>query len=168
MTSRIFKIISSGGLKNAVNSEIVDIIKNENDFNELIAYLDHDERHVRMHAVDGVEKLTIVNPGWLKPHKKFLMDMMEKYDEKEFRWHIAQIISRLKFNEAEAGKVWDLLSSWLNNKKESRIVRVFSLQALYDISKSYPELRDDLVQSASEAKQENIPSLNSRIRKLGL
>lgn len=61
--------------------------------------------------------------------------------------------------------MWTILSKQALDKKErSRIVRVFSLQALFDIQKQYPELKKDFTDTLEKMDGENIPSIKARIR----
>ncbi|HWY97829.1 MAG TPA: hypothetical protein VNY36_01980, partial [Bacteroidia bacterium] len=62
------------------------------------------------------------------------------------------------------GIVWAKLTSWALNKKESRIVRVFSLQGLFDLLKQAPELRVDYEQTLTTLEGEPIPSIAARVR----
>ena len=168
MKNELGSLLSNGDLRSTVDPRVLQIIKNKIDFEILLSFLDNNERHIRMHAVDAIEKISLDKPQWLNGHKYFIFEMMEKYSDKEFRWHIAQVVSRLHLDEDDTGKVWDILTRWLSDCKESRIVRVFSLQSLFEISKAYPELALDLEQTVNEIKREKIPSLNARIRKLGM
>jgi hypothetical protein len=54
----------------------------------------------------------------------------------EFKWHIAQILGRLKYTENEMEMVLKKLTEWILNTNESKIVRVNALQSLYDLSKN--------------------------------
>jgi RPA family protein len=54
------------------------------------------------------------------------------------------------------------------NKEESKIVGVNSLQSLYEIVKENNKYENDMNNVLKIIKQENIASINARIRKLGL
>ena len=54
----------------------------------------------------------------------------------------------------------------VTSKSESKIVRVNSLQALYDLSKRHVDLEKDWNLIINEIEKEDIPSLKARIRKL--
>lgn len=121
-----------------------------------------------MRSADAVEKLTRKNPDWLESHKYVLLDLLHNSYNKELKWHLAQLISRLSLTDKELYIVWDKLAYWLLNKNESKIVRVNSLQALFDLSKGNPTLEQAIVSLTNSVKHENIPSLTARIKKLHL
>ena len=66
----------------------------------------------------------------------------------------------------EFSKVWQILTNGTNDKKESRIVRVNSLQGLYDLFLTKKDLKQDLKLTISQIEKENIPSINARIRSI--
>jgi hypothetical protein len=59
---------------------------------------------------------------------------------------------------------WQTLSNWLTDVKESKIVRVNSMQGLYELIKKCDELRQEFELITSQIEKENIPSLNARLR----
>jgi len=84
----------------------------------------------------------------------------------ELKWHLALLLSRLQLTEKELGQVWQLLTEWATDKKESKIVRVNSVQSLFDLYKTNKDLKQDFNLTIDELVKENIPSLNARIRKI--
>jgi len=60
------------------------------------------------------------------------------------------------------------LEKWILDKKESKIVRVNSLQSLYEIVKDNNEYQNNLMKIVKIIREENISSINARIKKLGL
>lgn len=93
---------------------------------------------------------------------------MEIAEHKEAKWHLAQLVPRLPLTTNETGRVWHRLTQWALDKGESRIVRALSVQALHDLLPRVPQLREDLVYTATLMYAEQIPSINARIRKLKL
>ena len=74
--------------------------------------------------------------------------------------------NRLNFTPAETGKVWNILTQWVTDRNESKIVRVNALQSLFIIQKQHPQLQKDFSLIVAIISREQIPSLNARIRKL--
>lgn len=70
----------------------------------------------------------------------------------------------LDVNEADI--VWDSLCKFALNKNESKIVRVNSLQALFDISRKSPQYEKQFSELVLALSKESVPSINARIRKL--
>ena len=117
-----------------------------------------------MRTVDVVEKITREHPEYLKPHKSHILSLFETAEEKELKWHLAQLISRVELNEAEIGKIWEILTGWAVDPKESRIVRTNAMHALFNLLSQYPELNQDFLLTVRHIEKENIPSINARLR----
>lgn len=148
---------------------VIPEITNQEKFDELFQGLFDADRLVVMRSADAIEKVTITHPEYLKVHKKELLDLFYTATHIELKWHLAQLMPRLmqqvNLNENETGNIWDKLSQQALDKTErSRIVRVLSLQALFDIQKQYPELKKDFMDTLEKMDRENIPSIKARIR----
>ena len=135
-------------------------------FDTLFAMLRDEDRKVAMRAADAVEKVTRTQPAFLTAHHAALVDLLLKGGNKELKWHLALLASRVKLSRHELDTVWDKLSAWATSNSESRIVRVNALQALAELAGRHPERADDFRLTASAVQKENIPSINARLRKL--
>jgi hypothetical protein len=156
-----------GDLRSLGNTGIIiSEITSQKKFDELFGGLFDADRLVVMRAADAIEKITISHPEYLKSHKKQLFDLFQTASHIELKWHLAQLMPRLKLNKYETGIVWNTLTQWAMDKSGSRIVRVNSMQALFDIQKQYPELKKDFTDTISKMGRENIPSIVARIKKL--
>jgi hypothetical protein len=161
------EILSGGDLRSKGQSDkIVSLIDNQQKFDELFSLLFHTDRIVVMRATDAIEKITLHHPEFLTTHKKEILQLCSEAENIEFKWHLALLVPRLKLTKQELGKVWQILSDWATDKKESKIVRVDSLQGLFDLLIQSKELNKDLQFTLSKIEKENVPSLNARIRKI--
>ena len=129
------------------------LIKRQKDFDELFEYLFAEDRLIVMRAADAVEKITVKRPEYLAEYNQDIINLTNTATDKELKWHLALILSRLNFTKKELGGVWSKLTEWAKNKKESKIVRVNSIQTL-DLLKNNNELERDfgLTIQAIEAK----------------
>lgn len=148
------------------NSIVVQAVKDQHAFDELFSLVFHHERPLVMRAVDAVEKITVKHPEFLIPHKAQLMSVLKSADHKELKWHIAQLVPRLKLSKGELEDVRHIFSYWVLNKNESKIVRVNALQGLFDLTRKYPEVKEDLLHAIAATEHERVPSIEARIRKL--
>jgi len=166
----IEKLLSGGDLRSIGKSNsVVSKIKNKNDFDELFKCLFHKDRIVVMRAADAIEKITISNPSYLLQQKKKILELCSTAKDKELKWHLALMVPRVprfKYADKARNNIWNLLSQWTTNKDESKIVRVNSLQGLYELSKQERELTQNLMLIFSELEKENIPSINARIKNI--
>lgn len=147
-------------------NQVVTQIKNQEDFDELFTELYNSDRKVVMRAADAIEKVSITNSDYLYNHTPEIMALFDKAKNIELKWHLAQLIPRLKLNETQTVKIWKLLLHWANDNRESNLVRVNALQSLCHLKEFHDQLRLEFEAILIEIEKENIPSLNARIRKL--
>ena len=167
MTSEIKKYLVGGDLRSIANSwQLETLIKTQKDFDCLFHYLHSHDRLVVMRAADVLEKISRYHPEFLQKHTDQLLDYLMTAKHKEFKWHLAQLVPRLKLPLEKREYVVEILTRWASDSLESKIVRVNALQAIYDINLEYHDKEKELQQLILKLKEENIPSLNSRIRKL--
>ena len=165
--SKFQDILQGGDLRSIGKAnEIVALVKSQADFDDLFIGLTNADRKVVMRTADAIEKISIRNPDLLKKHKTKLLYFCETARNIELKWHLALIISRLRLTEKELGNVWQTLTKWATDKKESKIVRVNSIQGLSNLLKQKPELMQDFNLMLIEIEKDRIPSINARIKKL--
>lgn len=161
------KILAGGDLRSTGKSnKVVLAIHNQQSFDDLFQFLFHSDRKVVMRTADAIEKITLKNPGYLKPHKTDIIRLCDSAKNIELKWHLALLVSRLVLTKREAGIVSQKLTHWATDKKESKIVRVNSLQGLYNLLANNQELTRGFNHTITGIEIENIPSINARIRKL--
>lgn len=148
------------------NSRVVTAVHDQNSFDALFGLIFHHERPLVMRAADAVEKITRQDPEYLRPHKNQLLSILKSADHQELKWHVAQLILRLPLDPGETADVWHILTHWVLNPHESKIVRVNALQSLFDISTGHTDLKPDLIKTIGEIEHTMIPSIDARIRKL--
>ena len=165
--NNLITYLKGGDLRSIADADkVVSLVKTQGDFENLFQYLFSKDRLVVMRAADAIEKITLNKPEFLKGHNQELLNLVEKAVDKELKWHLALIVSRLDLDINELGIIWDKLTKWATDKKESKIVRVNSLQSLFDLSKKNKKLTRDFELTVQEIEAENIPSINARLRKL--
>lgn len=146
------------------SDEVIPLIDSRESFNRLFELLFHKDRLVVMRTADAIEKITIDHPEYLKDHKTEILNIFKKAEDKELKWHLAQIVSRVELNEKEVGKIWQILTNWTLDPKESRIVRTNAVHGLFNLLTQYPELEQDFRLTIDQVTKENIPSINARLR----
>lgn len=166
MTSERLEEILSGGDRRSIghSEDLLPLIDSMQGFDRLFEFLFHNNNLIVMRTADAVEKITREQPGYLQSHKEEIFELLESAYDKELKWHLAQLISRIELNEAEIGKVWLILTDWAIDPKESRIVRTNSIHALFNLLSQYPELEQDFQLTVERVEKENIPSINARMR----
>ena len=164
---QFIKLLSGGDLRSIGRSnDAVLKVRNEDDFDELFKCISYKDRLVRMRAAVSIEKITLRYPSYLLKHKEGIMDLCCTVMDKELKWHLALLIPRLNLSDKEKEIVWQTLSGWALDKKESKMVRVSAIQATYEIAESDHFFIKDFELLTDQIKKEQIPSLNARIKKL--
>jgi hypothetical protein len=100
-------------------------------FGSLVAALADNDPLVRMRAADALEKATLREAALLQPHKRFLLRLAAASRQQEVRWHLAQLLPRLKLRAAERRSAALTLRSYLADR--SGIVRTFALQGMSEL-----------------------------------
>jgi hypothetical protein len=143
-------------------------VDSQEKFDLLFKLIFHHEKNIATRSIDAVEKITRNSPAFLDSHKKQIFALINDDPNIEIKWHLAQIISRLQLSPKEFKRMWTLLTHWAANPNESKIVRVNSLQSLFDL---YMRTDDSRLLSSfritvRNMERERIPSISARIRQL--
>ncbi|NER10404.1 hypothetical protein SAMN06265375_10151 [Muriicola jejuensis] len=169
MSKDLITYLTGGDLRSIAKvEELLPLVRTQSDFDELFKFLYSKDRLIVMRTADALEKLTTQNPRFLFGHKEDILHFIDTARDKEFKWHLSSMVSRLKLTNDELQRVWKELTKWAKDKRESRIVRVHSIQSLFDLAKQDTELQRDLKKTAVALKKENIPSIQARLRILGM
>jgi hypothetical protein len=163
--SHVLDRLAVGDLRSLGNANaVVKQVHSQSEFDELFGGLFHADRLIVMRAADAIEKITLKRANFLKPHKHELLVLLNEAEQKELKWHLASLVPRLKLTQSELGKVWTTLSNWALDASEGRIVRVNSIQGLFELLKGSPGLREDFELTLAQLEKEEVPSLKARIR----
>jgi len=158
--------LSGSDLRSIGESDrIVEAVTSQRAFDGLMVYVFH-ERATAMRAIDAIEKITRSKPVFLQPHKADLLALADGKPEIEMKWHLALLLPRLPLDADEVQHVVALLQQWLTDRRESRIVRVNSLQGLYELTQNGSLEKKDFEAVTDYVKTQNIPSLQARLRNM--
>lgn len=165
--ARFKDILKGGDLRSIGKANLAATrVNSQESFDGLFLELYDADRIVVMRAADAIEKVTATQPAYLQPHKSEVLSLCSKARDIELKWHLALLASRLKLTKKQTDNIWKTLSRWTIDKNESKIVRVNSLQALYNISRIHEDRITDFNLLLNTIENESIPSINARIRKL--
>lgn len=141
------------------------ISKNPDLIGELLSAVSLETEAYNMRALDTIEKATRDNPVLLKPYKNIFIKKLIQQKQKKIRWHVAQIIPRLKLTNTEQQRIITILiNDYLNDS--SSIVKVNSLQALADLAISNKKLGTEIKTIVKKASKSKTPALAARAKKL--
>lgn len=148
------------------SNEVARVVQDQQRFDELFALLLHHERPLVMRSADAIEKITRHHPQFLFPHHAQIISLMHGSVNIELKWHIAQLLPRLRLTRTELKEVWGTLTYWTRNPNESKIVRVNALQGLFELAQKHSALKKDFIATMNSLDHELIPSLTARVKKL--
>ncbi len=162
----IVRKLKEGDLRQKGKSEEVvsDVLKKPQLFRDVVAGILDTEPGIRMRASDAVEKITRLRPELLQPYKKDFLNVFVMIDQKEVRWHLAQILPRLELTKKERQQVFNVLVSFLDD--DSRIVKTFAMQGLADIAETDRSYLPHVVKIVEGLMASGIPAIQSRGKKL--
>jgi len=143
---------------------VSDVLGNPELFHVLIEGLNVENPIIKMRASDAIEKASLEHPEYLLPYKKQLIELTSISEQKEVRWHMAQILPRLNLNHKENVAVVKILLTYLSGN--SSIVNTFVMQAFADIAKTDEELRPSVLVHIGELAATGTPAMKARGRKL--
>ena len=146
------------------NEVVSEVLANPRLFPIVFSGLFADDPGVRMRSADALEKVTTRRPELLRPYKEKLIRELATTDQKEIRWHLAQMIPRLKLDARQRKHVYRTLLSCLTDR--SSIVRTFAMQALVDIAKDAPTLMPAVRRRIIKLTNTGTPAMKARGRKL--
>jgi hypothetical protein len=119
---------------------------------------------IRMRAADAVEKASALHPQLLQPHKHIILKRIAAIPQQEVRWHVAQILPRLRLTSKERNHAVAILFDYLEDK--SSIVKTFSMQALADLANQDSRLQKRIVPILEFLTANGTAAMRARGRKL--
>jgi hypothetical protein len=163
------KILSKlrGGDRRSIGKvgEVVTAVrKNPHLFKELVTGLFDADPVVRMRAADAMEKISLNHPQFLQPFKTELIRLAQQTPQQELRWHMAQMIPRLRLTPKETARVTEIFFEYLKDK--SKIVVTFAMQALSDLTIEQADVSSRVIRAIEKLAQTGSPAIQSRGKKL--
>lgn len=146
------------------NEVVSEVLSKPRLFRVVFSGLSAEDPLIRMRSADAVEKITARRPELLRSYKNKLIREVAATEQKEVRWHVAQMLPRLDLNEDERRRVFRVLLAYLNDR--SSIVRTFAMQALADIAGGSPELLPSVLRHIAELTTIGTPAMKARGRRL--
>lgn len=165
--SKILQKLRGGDLRSIGKADEVvqDILKNPSFFKDVFEGMLNDDPIIRMRSADVIEKVSKRQPEDLQPFKSRLINEVSKIEQKEVRWHVAQMFSYLKIDKKERDKIMKILLSYVD-KDESKIVKTFSMQTLADFAERDESIRSHIIKIIEEIMKTGSPAVISRGKKL--
>ncbi len=143
-----------------VSSVVGDVLHEPARFEELMQAMAHEDAAVRMRAADAAEKISRTNPEHLAPFKSTLLLAAALAERPSLRWHLAQIIPRLRLDADERKNAMAILKRYLGDG--SAIVKTCAMQGLADIALADSSLRRSIVPVLRKATETGTAAMRLR------
>ena len=140
------------------------VLQHPGRFGELMECLRSENPVLRMRAADAAEKVSAKKPRLLDRHKAELLGLLARAEQIELRWHLAQMIPRLRLTAPRRQRAAEALERYLDDR--SSIVKTFALEGLADLARSDPALGRKVQQLLENAVDRGTPAMKARARKL--
>jgi hypothetical protein len=140
------------------------IAKNPKLFAQVFAAVLDDNPVIRLRAADAIEKASALHPRLLQPHKRIILNKIAIIPQQEVRWHVAQILPRLKLTPKERGHAVSIFFDYLEDK--SSIVKTSAMQALSDFAQTDSHLRKRILPIIEFLTTNGTAAMRARGRKL--
>jgi hypothetical protein len=168
-SDNLLSLLSEGDLRTIGNNKlIISKIHSQDEFDELFNYMFHKNRMVVMRTADAIEKITRKNPSFLTKHKKDIITLATVDNDKELKWHLAQLVIRLTLSKKEIDTIWNMLYNWAIDNQESKIVRVNCIESLFHLANLHPFYKLRFEELLSHLKSSGVPSILARIKKISI
>ncbi|MBI4417524.1 MAG: hypothetical protein HY563_02025 [Ignavibacteriales bacterium] len=163
---KLLAMLVGGDLRSIGRSDeaAAEVLANPLLFQYLVKGMLSSDPVLRIRSADAAEKVTAHNPVVLVPHKKKILAVLSRADQKEVRWHVAQIIPRLALNSSERKVAAGILSGYLDDS--SSIVRTCAMQSLAQIALTDSRLRVSITKTIAKLAESGTPAMKARGRKL--
>lgn len=167
LAASLIEKLRGGDLRSIGRSDevVVDVLKAPERLGDVFEGLFHGEAVVRARSADALEKVCATRPEWFRPFVGRLIRDVATIDQKEVRWHVAQILGRVRLTARQRQSAVGILENYLENS-DSQIVKVSALQALADLAANEPALQPRVVEFAEMASRSGSKSLKARARKI--
>lgn len=133
-------------------------------FPQLMQGLRNPDRLIRMRAADAAEKVSQHRPDLLEPFKTRLLRLLKEATQQELRWHLAQMIPRLRLSKRDRVRAASVFRLYLSD--QSSIVKTSAMQAMADLASADDELMPELEELLSKLTEVGTAAMRARGRKL--
>ena len=146
------------------NAVVAEVLARPEKFSSLFDGFFVDDPVVRARVADAVEKITALHPEYLRSYKAKLIGVLARSEQQEIRWHLAQMLPRLRWSPREQTQVLAILQDYLRDS--SSLVKTCAMQGMADLAQQTPALRSTVTRQIEALTACGTPAMRARGRKL--
>lgn len=136
-------------------------------FDELFRLFMNDEYRVVQRAAWPVSYCVGDHPTFINKHWKQLIKYLQNPGvHVAVRRNGVRLMQDIAIPEKYHGEIMDICFRFLESPKEALAVKVFSMTVLHNLSKQYPEIRNELIMIIEEQLPDQTAGFKSRAKKI--
>lgn len=136
-------------------------------FDELVQCFLSDEYRLAQRAAYSLGMAAEQQPAWMQPHLATLVAQLKRTDIHDAVIRNAvRILQEANIPEALHGELMDVCFTFIQNRATPIAIKAFSLTVLYNLSKIYPEIANELRVIIEENMDYETPAFQSRGKKI--
>jgi hypothetical protein len=133
-------------------------------FAALIDAMRSTDQVLALRSAEAADRASAANPGLLEPHKRELLGRVAQIDREEIRWHVAQMLPRLRFSGDEREQAVTLVVTWLQGRDGGGILHANGFESLAVLAGDDPGLLDTVKPILERHASEGPPAVRARAR----
>jgi hypothetical protein len=115
-------------------------------------------------SAEAADRASADNPALLEPHKRDLLGRLAQIDEREVRWHVAQMLPRLRLEGAERERAVDLVVGWLEGRDGGAMAAAGGFESLAVLADGDPHLLEAVKPVLERHANGGPPAVRARAR----
>lgn len=158
----------SGGARSSIGNAdnvIRDSLKDPLLLKEVYGLFLDDDPVVAMRASYVAMRVAESSPDSVKPYGDELMKSLELYVEKEVRWHVPQLLTRLDLTPQQRARAYEIVMNWAETDP-SKIVGYYGFQAAAELASSDTALMKDFIPRLQRASTSEAKSIRNSCKKI--
>ncbi len=143
------------------------VLGNPETFDELMQCFFSEDFRLAHWASNVVIKCVKKQNKWIDPYLERIVKDMEKPGAREAKKrNCVRLLQFVELPEKYMGDVADTCFKFLDSAKEAIAVRAFSMTVLYNITKTYPEIKNELIMMIEDHLPYGSAGIKSRGRNI--
>lgn len=139
----------------------------KNHFKELMQCFLGKESRIAQRAAWSVSWAALQKPEMIQPYLKELVDCLQKIDSHPaLIRNTVRILEQIEIPEKFHGEVMNACFGFIETPSTPAAIKAFSLTTLFNLSKTYPEIKGELKLIIEDRWNTETPAFKSRGRKI--
>jgi hypothetical protein len=122
-----------------------EIIQNHNLYKLLVDIAFYDKKSKSWRAAYMLDKINDTNPNLLLPYLEQMLNQLKVESSSSKKRHFLKLLSQNRIPDHYTGFLFDYCLKNINSAKEPPAVRVHAMQILFNLTQTFPELREEVL-----------------------